>query len=537
MKHNKKCFAKKSAAVLTAAVFGLSATPTSVWAADDYQQNAIESLSKFAKDFSSQYETSLAAFDENKDFFGAKLNMSLSLDPSITTMLSGVAGMDMSWLSKISLVADESITKDKLGINYDIQLNDTEICPFNVYMDTASGNSYISAPTLFDGYLFMNTEDALENNGVTEELPAESLPALTEAFSMAQYKEKLPKPSDVEELLNRYGTILVNTPDHTETEAESLYTSDVEQNCTRYTGYYSPNTIYKISKELVTTVKEDEKLKEILDNYSNLFSSEENLYDNLVESLEEISEGEAPAEDEEGFLAISIWKDEDGNTTGTEFSLFTEEGADPISLVYQAPRQGEKQGLSISIYNETDSFLFAGSGSVTDGKLNGSYTISMNEIPMARIEVEGYDTAAAETGSIIGKYSVKLLDGAMTDESTAALLNNFTFVLDVNANKEKQDYSLSLVSEGVSLATLGINIVSSTDMEIPDLSNLENVYDVNDEVAMNGFEATLNLETLFNNLLSAGMPEELLTALLMGDAAADPSAVAPEGEQATADAA
>ncbi len=53
-----------------------------------------------------------------------------------------------------------------------------------------------------------------------------------------------------------------------------------------------------------------------------------------------------------------------------------------------------------------------------------------------------------------------------------------------------------------------INTVPSCDMEIPDLSALENVYDASDETSMNEFAATLNLEPVLNNLLTAGMPED-----------------------------
>ncbi len=67
-------------------------------------------------------------------------------------------------------------------------------------------------------------------------------------------------------------------------------------------------------------------------------------------------------------------------------------------------------------------------------------------------------------------------------------------------------------------------------MEIPDLSALENVYDASDETSMNKFAATLNLEPVLNNLLTAGMPEELLMALLYNDATEDVYAEEPGTE-------
>lgn len=154
---------RKSAAVFTAAALGISAAPVSVWAEDDYKTQAKDSLAGFAKDIAQKYESSMSAVDMSADSFGAKMNLGLSIDPSVAPMLSSLVGIDMSWLSKISLTADEKFQDNALGIKYDIQLNDTEICPVNVYMDTATGNTYLNAPTVFDGYILESAEALTES--------------------------------------------------------------------------------------------------------------------------------------------------------------------------------------------------------------------------------------------------------------------------------------------------------------------------------------------------------------------------------------
>lgn len=514
---------RKSAAVFTAAALGLSAAPVSVWAEDDYKTQAKDSLAGFAKDIAKQYESSMSAVDTNADSFGVKMNLGLSIDPSVAPMLSSLAGMDMSWLSKISIVADEKFQDNALGIKYDIQLNDTEICPVNVYMDMTTTDVYMNIPTISDGYIYGGNE--LLAGEFEEDMDidtGEDSLILPENFSMSEYMQTMPSAADIEDLLNRYGSILIDKADETETVEESLYASGAEQNCTRYTGYYLPSTINNMGKDIAAAAKEDTRLKEFLDNFSEIYSPEENLYDYLIQSLESSGGDEVPS-DEEGFLTFSVWKDENGRTAGFETSIFG--GTDPqtgedsvVSFVYQNPKQDNNSGLIISLSDGTNYLDLQGSGTITDGKLDGMYTLHYNSDILFHVNVTDYDTEAAKSGSIIGKYSFKAAEGlAGADEELYSMLSAFTLDADVNIQAAEQKYSLSLVSSDTALATLDVNMVPSSDMEIPDFASLENVYDANDETAMNGIAATLNLDSVLNNLLTAGMPEELLMALLYGD--------------------
>lgn len=514
---------RKSAAVFTAAALGLSAAPVSVWAEDDYKTQAKDSLAGFAKDIAKQYESSMSAVDTNADSFGVKMNLGLSIDPSVAPMLSSLAGMDMSWLSKISIVADEKFQDNALGIKYDIQLNDTEICPVNVYMDMTTTDVYMNIPTISDGYIYGGNE--LLAGEFEEDMDidtGEDSLILPENFSMSEYMQTMPSAADIEDFLNRYGSILIDKADEVETVEESLYASGAEQNCTRYTGYYLPSTINNMGKDIAAAAKEDTRLKEFLDNFSEIYSPEENLYDYLIQSLESSGGDEVPS-DEEGFLTFSVWKDENGRTAGFETSIFG--GTDPqtgedsvVSFVYQNPTQDNNSGLIISLSDGTNYLDLQGSGTITDGKLDGMYTLHYNSDILFHVNVTGYDTEAAKSGSIIGKYSFKAAEGlAGANEELYSMLSAFTLDADVNIQAAEQKYSLSLVSSDVALATLDVNMVPSSDMELPDLSALENVYDASDETSMNGFAATLNLEPVLNNLLTAGMPEELLMALLYGD--------------------
>ena len=168
-------------------------------------------------------------------------------------------------------------------------------------------------------------------------------------------------------------------------------------------------------KELAAAAKEDAQLKQLIENLGSLYAPEEDLFESFIADLESSGSDEVPS-DEEGFLTFSVWKDESGRTAGFEISVFG--GTDPqtgedsvVSFVYQNPQQENNSGLSISFSDGTNYLDLQGSGTITDGKLNGMYTLHYNSDILFHVNVTDYDTEAAKSGSVIGKYSFKAAEG------------------------------------------------------------------------------------------------------------------------------
>ena len=170
-----------------------------------------------------------------------------------------------------------------------------------------------------------------------------------------------------------------------------------------------------MGKELAAAAKEDAQLKQLIENLGSLYAQEEGFFDSFIAALESSGGDEVPS-DEEGFLTFSVWKDENGRTAGFETSIFG--GTDPqagedsvVSFVYQNPKQDNNSGLIISFSDGTNYLDFQGSGTITDGKLDGMYTLHYNSDILFHVNVTDYDTEAAKSGSIIGKYSFKAAEG------------------------------------------------------------------------------------------------------------------------------
>ena len=98
----------------------------------------------------------------------------------------------------------------------------------------------------------------------------------------------------------------------------------------------------------------------------------------------------------------------------------------------------------------------------------------------------------------------------------------------MSSHRDHGNVSLSLTNEGVSLGSINVGANLGVTAEKPDFADLTNVYDSMDEAAMNEYMSGITLDTILNNLVESGMPEELLMQLLTGGTAEEEAL--PEAE-------
>ena len=104
-----------------------------------------------------------------------------------------------------------------------------------------------------------------------------------------------------------------------------------------------------------------------------------------------------------------------------------------VSFVYQNPKQDNNSGLSISFSDGTNYLDLQGSGTITDGKLDGMYTLHYNSDILFHVNVTDYDTEAAKSGSIQRKIQLGRAEGlAGANEELYSMLSAFTLDADVN---------------------------------------------------------------------------------------------------------
>ena len=145
----------------------------------------------------------------------------------------------------------------------------------------------------------------------------------------------LPDTKTLSTLLDRYGNILIeNFGDETVTE-EALSVEGVSEDCTVYEEILTEQEVLSILREVLTTAKEDQELKGLLDMWSETGGGED-LYAQLVAGADSAladlpEEGSEEINPEARMFNSKIWTNAEGKIVGREFGFTDETGTESLS--------------------------------------------------------------------------------------------------------------------------------------------------------------------------------------------------------------
>lgn len=516
--HHKQ-FMKKSMAVLAASALTISA-PCVAFAAEGYQETEKEALSSLSDVLSESWEKSMAEYEVSKQ--GVTADMTLSLEDAGRSMLGFAVPVDISWLNSLGFNMKVTLDEATEAVDAGLYLNDTYLCSMRVFMDFLSRTEYIQIPELTESYLKAVLTMTDENG---EEVSDEFLETFMNVFS--DVTSIIPEGNTFGEILERYGTILIDHMAEGEAGEETLTVDGVSQDCKTYEGILYEENASEMAEEILTTAKEDEQLKELLESWSEALPDSEDLYEQFVASIEngldslsapkDISEAEtAPAESEEAedsYISSKIWVDEDGAIAGRQFAIYNDTEANPV-ITWQKAKSDGASAMLLEVQSDGTTTTFEGSGTVAEGKLNGEYYVSVDDKPLAMVQVVDYDTEGAKEGNVNGEYILSIL-AEDTEDATMNMLANFNLVLRVASDIEtsSSEVELSVLSAGVPIGSLKISGSNGEGAELLDVNSLEKVYDAENEADVQAYTEEMNWDSILDNARQAGVPEDLVSLL------------------------
>lgn len=527
MNKKAKKMLQKSTAVFTAALLSISAVPAHVLAADSYSSTEKEAWKKTTADFAKAYAASL---EEYKTLIpGSHCDMVLKLDDSGRSLLGFMVPYDMSWFDNVKLSVDATMENSSQASTMGLYLNDSLVCTMEYYLDADTQDIYMKIPELSDAYLKMNMKDVMEAQAAAaEEMAEEGMDdseAFTEAYSNSMeismaiagdLEKYLPGADAAETILNRYGNLLFDNMTDVEGTADTMNTEGVSVDCTLYEGQITSENAQALLNQILDTAKSDKELEDLLKNWEANIPDCENLYQKFQDGIEDLASelSEVDESEDDSYISSKIWVDENDEIVGRQISLF-EDGADVPLITWKMPKKDGNFGYVFQIDADGSSVALTGKGTIADGMLNGNYQFELDYTPYASIEVANYDTESAKNGYINGDYTLSFIASDSEDESMA-MLANFQLILNMADQPLDSTVNLAITSAGSTLGSLNITGKQGDKVETPDLASLEKVYDITNEEDMTAYASELTLDTIFTNLTGAGMPQELLDALLSG---------------------
>ena len=521
----KKMF-QKSTAVLTAALLGISAVSVSVFAADSYSETEKAAWEKSTADFAKAYAASLEEYRALMS--GSHCDMVFKLDDSGRSLLGLMVPYDISWFDNVKLSVDATMENSSQASTMGLYLNDSLVCSMEYYLDSVTQDIYMKIPELSDAYLKMNMKDVMEAQAAAAEEMAEEGTEESEAFTQAysnsmeismaiagDLEKYLPGADAAETILNRYGTILFDNMKDVEGTADAMNIEGVSADCTLYEGQLTDADAQALLTQVLDTAKSDKELEDLLKTWETSIPDCENLYQKFQDGIEDLT-AELSEKGSEGdsYISSKIWVDENNKIVGRQISL-SEDGEDTPLITWKNPIKDGNFGYVFQIDADGSTIALTGKGTIADSILNGTYQFEMDYTPYASIEVSNYDTSSAQEGYINGDYTLSFIASG-SEDSSMAMLENFQLIMNVAEQPLESAVNLSITSAGASLGSLNITGKQGDKVETPDLTSLEKVYELTNEEDMTAYASELNMDTIFTNLTNAGMPQEILDALLSG---------------------
>lgn len=542
MNRSRKIMKKLTAA---AAASALVLSGTSQVFAASYKETEKAALDKLVAGFSAYWDAVMAQYEKGQET-GFNAKMKLTVEETGKAVLGAMVGMDFSWLNTVTMDMTEIIKDGKEAINADILLNDAPVGTMNICMDLANMTEYFQIPELSQNYMAIPLIPSMEETiadetGAMSEEDIAAYQAYMEEYqaSMETYLKivsdmttVLPDTKTLSTLLDRYGNILIeNFGDETVTE-EALSVEGVSEDCTVYEEILTEQEVLSILREVLTTAKEDQELKGLLDMWSETGGGED-LYAQLVAGADSAladlpEEGSEEINPEAAMFNSKIWTNAEGKIVGREFGFTDETGTESYPLIsWKNPSADGNSALYFELWLDTSSITLTGSGQSGDQGLTGEYVLAFDGVKTVGIGVNNLKSDTEAPGYMNGSFNFSLLDTGTEEEPNPLAAFGLTANIISDAAAQTSQVDFSLTSSGAPVVTLSVTggyEASGESVEMPDQAVLDAALSVESEEDMTAYAEGLDWTTFLTNLGAAGVPEELINQLQMMLTAPDAAA-------------
>ncbi len=510
---------KKAVVTAMGASLVVSGSST-VFAAGSYQEAEKTALANVVSELPGAWDGYLENYQKSCE--GTKGTFTLTVEDTGRALAGALmGGTDVSWLQSITFDSDITIKDGVEAIVSGLLLNDTKLCDLNFYMDLANMVEYIQIPELSDGYI----SAPIEGTVTTSEGVAENSQEIMSAYmnALSDLSSALPDSETLGTLLDRYGNIIIDHIEEGSSVEESVSVDGISEDCTAYEGTVSEKAVTAMAEGILTAAKDDAEIKGLFEQWAGASNGEDQYQqfeDAVADMLDSIGSADGEVSEDPVFSS-KVWVNADNKIVGREFAVIDGAETTPV-FTWKAPSDGDTSALLLEITAEDSSLTLTGSGTTSDGLLNGDYIFAIDGTEAADINVENLETKPEKAGYYNGTLNVTFpvaeADAANTDGESEAASNplaGFGLVINLksDASTDSSSIGLTVTTSGAPIATLTISGGYGDGVDIPDLTSLDKTYDGSDDAAMTEYVANINWDTFLANIKAAGVPDELATQL------------------------
>lgn len=485
-----------------------------------------------AKQVESMVDTYMNGYDTylemlNTEDRSGSIDFTVELGDELRDIIE-MAGVEIEWLESVNFGLDATLKDEVFRIGAIAGLNDVDILSGNMIMDFADENMYFQIPELNEKYV----------GGSFEDLDIEYDEDMFAVFDM--FTEYLPETKDVEALLSKYITLVVEQFEDVEEETVKLEVGDVSQKCTALEVTIDTETAQKIAEAVLTEISGDKDLEELCKKVMGMAeevgypADVDELYDEFISEVESMLENIDELDMGETEIVMTVYVNGKGEVIGREIEV------DDVKFRYAMPQSGSKFEMecyvempdtfgSVAYYDsyydedyepEMIKFGIEGEGKKKGDKITGDFVVKFDSTAYLNIQVEGYNVEKAKKGEMVGTFTFTLpksLMNALSEQAGSEMAMiasylNYGLEIDMDTDSEGGTVAIAIVDDDEFLVKLTMEMESGKGEKIS-IPSSKDVVDAMDEDELEEWAEDFDLKGLIKKLEKAGVDDEYIEML------------------------
>lgn len=486
-----------------------------------YQIIETKQVDELVNSYMSGYDKYMEMLD--MESYGGSVDLTFELGEDLVDLLE-MSGLEIDWFESANLAFDVNMQDELYEIGAAAGVNDVDILSGNMIIDLAEEFMYMQFPDLNEDYVGFDFEDL--GVEIDEEMFA--------TFDI--YKKYIPEFKDMDKLLSKYMTLVIEQFDDVEEESAELEVGDISQKCTALEVTIDTETAQKIAEAVLTELSEDDDFKKLFENIVGIAeetgypADAEELYDEFLEEVESALENVDSIDMGEEEIVMTVYVNGKGEVIGREIEVAG------TTFRYAMPQKGSKFEMECYVempdfrgtpeydtYYDEDyepemlKFGIEGEGKKKGDKITGDFSVKFDSTAYVNIQVEGYNVEKAKEGEMVGTFTFTLpksLKNMLSEQggyemAMIASYLNYGLEIDMDTDSDGGTVSIALVDDDEFFAKLTIESESGKGEKISVPSSKE-VVDAMDEDAVEEWVEEFDWDAIVKKLEKAKVDDEYI---------------------------
>lgn len=402
----------------------------------------------------------------------ADLHAAATVEVTLSDLLFELMELqELNWIDSVSMDFDLHQNDTLANVLSAVSMNSKPLLSYEGIVDSLSGLSYITIPTISDYYVEIADSTA---SGISE-------------LKQVLAQLNTPETEVAKALLIKYTDVALANMVNVEKSTETLTVKGTTQEVNAYTNCITEKVFLDAIKAILTEARNDSQIKAIFPAEANI----EAVLDEAIASLNE----QTPADDKDDAIVLVTYADKESNVLGRKLST----PAFSISHIALPTASGSVSETFIGDAQNN----FRLEGSHTSGSTYTLFITSAGQsIEIGMLALSG-DEKAGVCEITLSDFIEQNLFGTTDTDITLKVQWNMT---DTSA---AIDLSLNLMSQQLVAVRCSASLNESKDVTVPsDYLSADNPED--EQVYLD----SINTYELMNNMLAIGFPSEYIDAVL-----------------------